>query len=53
LANNLDVLNANIPNNKLVQIKKSKVGNNIKITLSDPQDEPDNIIKLQQEINNK
>ena len=53
LANNLDVLNANIPNNKLVQIKKSKVGNNIKITPSDPQDEPDNIIKLQQEINNK
>ena len=53
LANNLDALNANIPNNKLVQIKKSKVGNNIKITPSDPQDEPDNIIKLQQEINNK
>lgn len=53
LANNLDALNTNIPNNKLVQIKKSKVGNNIKITPSDPQDEPDNIIKLQQEINNK
>jgi TnpA family transposase len=53
LANNLDALNANIPNNQLVQIKKSKVGNNIKLTPSDPQDEPDNIIKLQQEINNK
>jgi len=53
LANNLDALNTNIPNNKMVQIKKSKVANNIKITPSDPQDEPDNIIKLQQEINNK
>ena len=52
-ANNLDELNANIPNNKLVQIKKSKVGNNIKVTPSDPQGEPDNIVKLQQEINNK
>jgi TnpA family transposase len=52
-ANNLERLNANIPNNKLVQIKKSKVGNNIKLTPSDPQDEPDNIVKLQQEINNK
>jgi TnpA family transposase len=52
-ANNLDELNANIPNNKLVQIKKSKVGNNIKVTPSDPQSEPDNIVKLQQEINNK
>jgi hypothetical protein len=52
-ANDLERLNANIPNNKLVQIKKSKVGNNIKLTPSDPQDEPDNIVKLQQEINNK
>ena len=52
-ANNLEALNTNIPNNKLVQIKKSKVGNNIKVTPSDPQDEPDNIVKLQQEINNK
>jgi TnpA family transposase len=52
-ANNLERLNANIPNNKLVQIKKSKVGNNIKLTPSDPQDEPDNIVKIQQEINNK
>jgi hypothetical protein len=51
--NNLDELNANIPNNKLVQIKKSKVGNNIKVAPSDPQGEPDNIVKLQQEINNK
>ena len=50
--NNLDVLNTNILNNQLVQIKKSKVGNNIKLTPSDPQDEPDNIVKLQQEINN-
>ena len=50
---NLKKLNTNIPNNKLVTIKKSKAGNNIKITPSDPQIEPDNIIKLQQEINNK
>ncbi len=49
----LDALNANIPNNPLVQINKSKVSNNIKLTPSDPQDEPDNIVKLQQEINNK
>jgi TnpA family transposase/DNA-binding Xre family transcriptional regulator len=53
MATNLNILNANICNNKLVQIKKSKVGKNIKLTPSNPQDEPDNIIKLQQEINNK
>jgi len=53
VATNLNILNANICNNKLVQIKKSKVGKNIKLTPSNPQDEPDNIIKLQQEINNK
>lgn len=53
VTNNLDALNTNIPNNQLVQIKKSKVGNNIKLTPSDPQGEPDNIVKLQQEINNK
>jgi len=53
VTNNLDALNANIPNNQLVKIQQSKVGNNIKLTPSDPQDEPDNIIKLQQEINNK
>ena len=53
VATNLDALNTNIPNNKLVEIKKSKVGNNIKVTPADPQGEPDNIVKLQQEINNK
>lgn len=51
--NSLDALNANIPNNQFVKIQQSKVGNNIKLTPSDSQDEPDNIIKLQQEINNK
>lgn len=53
VTNNLEALNANIPNNQLVKIQPSKVGNNIKLTPSAPQDEPDNIIKLQQEINNK
>ena len=53
VTSNLDILNTNIPNNPLVQIKKSKVGKNIRLTPSNPQDEPDNIIKLQQEINNK
>ena len=53
VANNLEALNTNIPDNRLVQIKKSKVGNNIKVTPSEPQSEPDNIVKLQQEINNK
>lgn len=50
LTENLKALNSNIPDNKLVQVRKSKVGNNLKITPSNPQDEPDNIIKLQQEI---
>ena len=53
LTKNLTALNTNIPHNKLVIIKNSKVGNNIKVTPSDPQVEPDNIIKLQQEITNK
>jgi TnpA family transposase len=53
LANSLDTLNTNIPDNHLVQIKKSKTGRNIKLTPSNPQEEPENIIKLQQEINNK
>ncbi|WP_250311133.1 Tn3 family transposase [Rickettsia endosymbiont of Oedothorax gibbosus] len=53
LTNSLDALNANIPNNQFVKIQQSKVGNNIKLTPLDSQDEPDNIIKLQQEINNK
>jgi TnpA family transposase len=50
---NLDALNTNIPSNKLVKIKKSKAGNNIKVTPSEPQIEPTNIIKLQQEISSK
>jgi TnpA family transposase len=53
LTNSLDALNSNIPHNHLVQIKKSKVSNNIKLTPSNPQEEPENIIRLQQEINNK
>jgi len=53
VTSNLDMLNTNIPNNQLVKIKKSEAGNNIKLIPSDPQDEPDNITKLQQEINNK
>jgi len=53
LTNGLDTLNANIPKNPLVQIKKSKTSSNIKLTPSNPQQEPENIIKLQQEINNK
>jgi TnpA family transposase len=51
LTNSLDVLNATIPNNHLVEIKKHKTGKNIKLTPSDPQVEPENIVKLQQEIN--
>ena len=53
LAKNLDALNTNIPNNKFVEVKKSKSGNNIKLTPLNPQVEPENITKLQQEINNK
>ena len=52
-ASKLDMLNTNIRDNELVKIKKSKTGNNIRITPSDPQVEPDNIIKLQQEISSK
>ena len=53
LTENLKALNSNIPDNKLVQIRKSKVGKNLKITPSNPQDEPDNIIKLQKEISDQ
>ena len=53
LTENLRALNSNIPDNKLVQIRTNKVGNNIKITPSNPQDEPDNIIKLQKEISDQ
>ena len=53
LTENLKALNSNIPDNKLVQIRTNKVGNNIKITPSNPQDEPDNIIKLQKEISDQ
>ena len=50
LIDKLQSLNANIPGNKLVKVRKSKAGNNLKVTPSDPQVEPENIIKLQQEI---
>lgn len=50
LTDKLKTLNANIPENDLVQVRKSKAGNNLKVSPSDPQAEPDNIIKLQQEI---
>lgn len=53
LTDKLKALNANIPDNKLVKVRKSKAGNNLKVTPSDPQAEPDNIIKLQQEISNQ
>ncbi|CAN0602146.1 unnamed protein product, partial [Ectocarpus sp. 12 AP-2014] len=49
----LQLLNSNIPGNKLVKVRKSKAGNNLKVTPSDPQIEPENIIKLQQEISRK
>lgn len=53
LANSLNALNDNIPHNKLIKIKKSKVDNNIKLTPSEPQKEPENIHLLQKEINKK
>ena len=53
LADKLKSLNANIPDNKLVKVRKSTSGNNLKVTPSDPQVEPENIIKLQQEISSK
>ena len=53
LTGSLKALNANIPNNRLVSIRASKSGNNIKLTPSNPQTEPDNIVKLQQEINHQ
>ena len=53
LTDKLELLNSNIVDNELVIIKKSKTGYNIKVTPSGPQKEPDNIIKLQQEISNK
>jgi hypothetical protein len=46
-------LNANIPDNKLVNGRKNTAGNNLKVTPSDPQAEPKNIIKLQQEISSQ
>jgi len=53
LTNSLDTLNAKIANNQFVEIRKSKAGGNIKLTPLNPQEEPENIIRLQQEINNK
>ncbi len=53
LSNKLDLFNANITGNSLVSIKDNKSGNNIKVTPSPAQTEPENIIKLQQEISHK
>lgn len=50
LESNLSSLNCSIPGNELVTLKFSSTGRNISITPSEPQAEPDNIERLQQEI---